>query len=322
MIFVTGATGFVGSYLCEFLIQKGYKIKASKRPNSIIPHQLVKYRYEIEWVDVDLLDYFSVYEALSNCKAVFHCAAMISFDPKMKKEMWKSNVDVTKNLVDACLEFPDIYLCMVSSIAAVGEAKAGNLIDENCRWVYHKTESDYSITKFEAEREVWRGINEGLSASIVNPSVILGYDERRKGSMFFIDQIQKGLKYYTDGVVGFVDVQDVVECMVMLYEKGIVNERFILNAENLSYKSFFEIIATALNKPIPNKRISKRTLTFVSIILSIVGMFTSKRNPLSKYTIQSAYKKLYFSNDKITKTLDFRFINVKESVLRMIKENQ
>jgi dihydroflavonol-4-reductase len=316
MVFVTGATGFLGSYVCLYLIEKGYKIKASKRANSTIPSFLQKHTKEIEWLNIDLLDFFEMKEALQDCDAIFHCAAMVSFYESDKKQLWKSNVDCTHNLVNVCLELPNIHFIHVSSIAAVGDAKPGALIDENCRWVHKKISSDYAITKFEAEREVWRGIHEGLNAVIVNPSVILGFDERELGSMKLIHQIKNGLKFYTSGSTGFVDVNDVANCMIMLFEQKISGQRFILNSENKTFKELFDLIALRLNKKAPHIYIKKSVLMFIT---RIVQLFNNK-HVLNKYTVRSAYHKSYYSNQKITQALKLPFIPVEKSIDNMLNK--
>lgn len=314
MIFVTGATGFLGSKLCELLIEKGYRIKASKRETSVIPEILKKYNSQIEWVNVDLLDYEDVYNALSNCKALFHCAATVSFNPKHKQELWNNNVNITANIVNVALEFKDLYFMHVSSIAAIGNAKNDELIDENCRWIYTKKSSDYSVTKFEAEREVWRGITEGLNACIVNPSIILGYDASGKGSMKMINLIKSGLKYYTTGIVGFVDVQDVANCMILLYEKKVTSERFIINSENLSYKQIFEIIAKTFNVKAPHIAVNETILKLMAYFLKLISIFTGKSPKISLSTANTAYKRLEYSNHKIVKTLEYKFIPISQSI--------
>jgi dihydroflavonol-4-reductase len=316
MVFVTGATGFLGSYVCLYLVEKGYKIKASKRAHSTIPSFLQKHANNIEWLDIDLQDFFEVQDALENCEAIFHCAAMVSFNEGDKKLLWKTNVDITHNLVNVCLEHANIHFIHVSSIAAVGDAKPGAQIDENCRWVHKKTSSDYAITKFEAEREVWRGIHEGLNAVIVNPSVILGYDERNLGSMKFIDQLKNGLKFYTSGCTGFVDVNDVAKCMINLYEQKITGQRFILNSENITYKELFETIAKKLNRKAPNVLIQKSLLMFLT---RIIQLFNSK-HPLNKYTVRSAYHQSYYSNHKILQVIPINFIPVEISIDHMLNK--
>lgn len=314
MVFVTGATGFLGSYLCLYLSQKGYTIKASKRNTSKIPSILQ--HIPIQWVDVDLLDFFALKDEIEGCEAIFHCAAKVSFKDSDKKSIWKNNVDVTSNIVNVALELDNIHLIHVSSIAAVGEAKPGKLIDESCRWVFKKGDSDYSITKFEAEREVWRGIHEGLKAVIVNPSVILGYDERELGTMGFIHQIKNGLKFYTTGVKGFVDVSDVAKCMVALHEQKIHSERFIITAGNYSFKELFETIALQLNKKAPSILVKK---WMMKIAVNIIQLF-NKNHPLNRHTIQSAYSISEYSNKKILDVVPINFITLETSIHNMVNK--
>ena len=140
MVFVTGATGFLGSYVCLYLIEKGYKIKASKRENSTIPSFLQKHTNEIEWLNVDLLDFFEMKEALQDCDAIFHCAAMVSFLQKHRETMMKINVEGTANVVNIALQCGVETLCHVSSIAALGRAKGDSRIDETSKWSESKAE--------------------------------------------------------------------------------------------------------------------------------------------------------------------------------------
>lgn len=318
MIFVTGASGFLGSYLCEQLAIKGFQIKAAKRSSTSIPKKLLAYEKNITWVEVDLLDFDEVSDAIKDVDAIFHCAAIVSFNPKLKIELWRTNVDVTSNLVNAALQFPEIYFMHVSSIAAVGDAKPNKLIDEDCRWVFHKHSSDYSITKFESEREVWRGMHEGLKACIVNPSIILGYDERYKGSMKLISFAKKKLPFYTAGTVGYVDVQDVVNIMIELYHWQIVNERYILNSENCSYKQIFDILAQKMGHKPAKIELGSKTLFLLAWLFKFLSIFSSKSPLISLSTAKTANKKLEYSNDKIRKLLNYNFIRVENSLEMML----
>lgn len=316
MVFVTGATGFLGSYVCLYLAQQGYKIKASKRKHSKIPTFLQELNSQIEWVEVDLLDFFELKDILTDCEAIFHCAAFVSFAEQDKKLLWKSNVDITSNIVNVALDLGNIHLIHVSSIAAIGEAKPEKLIDESCRWVFNKKESDYAITKFEAEREVWRGIHEGLNAVIVNPSIILGYNENGNGTMGFIDQIKNGLLFYTSGVNGFVDVNDVAKCMIHLFEKKISNERFIISAGNHSFKNLFTIIANKLNKKAPSIFIEK---WLMKITVFFIQLF-NKNHPLNKHTTESAFAISEYNNQKILTVVPITFLSLETSIHNMLNK--
>ncbi|RYE28689.1 MAG: NAD-dependent epimerase/dehydratase family protein, partial [Sphingobacteriaceae bacterium] len=239
MILVTGATGFLGSEVCRQLILAGKNsIRCTKRTASKIPEILIPHQHKITWVEADLLEIDALKEALQGVTQVYHCAALVSFDPSLKKKLIQNNVEGTANLVNLCVE-KGIRLLHVSSIAAVGEGKPGELINENHHLEETPKENAYAISKYESEMEVWRGIAEGLDAVIVNPSLIIGKNAGKQGTGQIFETVRKGLKFYTSGSCGLVDVEDVAKTMILLMESQISNERFIINAENWSYKTLF-----------------------------------------------------------------------------------
>jgi len=320
MILVTGATGLVGSHLIFDLVKKEEKVRALKRKNSdlIFVKALFSSHPElfekIEWMDGDVLDIFSLKEALKGITKVFHCAAMVSFIPSEVEEMMKININGTANLVNLCLENKIEKLCYVSSVAAINRINEDETIDENSQWKISKQNSNYSISKYGAEREVWRGIAEGLNAVIVNPTIIFGPGNWKTGSTAMFPKIWKGLKFYTDGTTGFVDVRDVSKAMILLMESEIHSERFIINAENLNFKKIFDWTAEGLGK-------SKPYIYAYDWIRSIawrgeaLKSFLFNTKPfITKETALAAHKKVYFSNEKIKKAIGMEFISVKKTI--------
>jgi dihydroflavonol-4-reductase len=252
MILVTGATGFLGAELAKELILRGHSIRCTKRGSSTIPPILIPYPAKIEWVEADLMDAFALEAALECITQVYNCAAWVSLKAADKDPMIRTNVTGTGYLVDLCTE-KGIRVVHTSSVAAVGEAKPGELINEN-HHLDPTLESDgYAISKLESEMEVWRGIAEGLDAVIVNPTIIIGPSAGIEGSGQIFETVRKGLKFYTKGTMGFVDVQDVAKCMIALMESGISGERYIINAENRPYQQLFTEIANCLGVPAPAK---------------------------------------------------------------------
>ncbi|MEO5570985.1 MAG: NAD-dependent epimerase/dehydratase family protein [Bacteroidia bacterium] len=320
MILVTGGTGLVGSHLIFDLVLKGEKVRALKRKNSDI--SFVKHLFsshsdlfnKIEWVDGDLLDTFLLQEAINGISKVYHCAAMVSFVPDEAEEMMKININGTANIVNLCLEHNIAKLCYVSSVAAINRINEDETIDENSQWKISKQNSNYSISKYGAEREVWRAIAEGLNAVIVNPTIIFGAGNWKTGSTALFPQIWKGLKFYTDGTTGFVDVRDVSKAMILLMESEIHSERFIISAENLNYKKIFDWIAEGLGKPKPfiyaygwMRSVAWRT--------EALKKFLFKTKPfITKETAFAAHKKVHFSNEKIKKAIGLKFIPIQKSV--------
>ncbi len=319
MILVTGGTGLVGGHLLQALVQQQKPIRAIIRPNAQVPIPLVPYAHQIEWVEADLLDYDAIEQAMNGCTHVYHCAAKVSFDPKDKKEIWQTNVQGTAHIVNAALFLGIQKLLYVSSIAAIGEAKAGMLIDESCQWVYDTGISDYSVSKFEAEREVWRGITEGLDAVIVNPSVILGYDQKQAGAMSLLKVVNAKAYFYPEGSIALVYVVDLCRAMIQLMDSTIVAERFIISAENKSYQDFFALIAKIKNtKPLAIRLRNSWSNAIISVLQLYTFLF-NKSTLLSKFTLRASQKNHIFNNQKLIQALSFNYTPIEEVLEIMIK---
>ena len=233
MILVTGATGFLGTELILQLTAQNLKVRALKRSKSKIS-DLLNNNDKIEWFVADINEPEILAEAFEGVTQVYHCAAFISFNPKDKPKLLNINIEGTANIVNLCLQY-GTRLVHVSSVAALGDAKKDNLITEKDFWEYDANVHAYAISKYEGEMEVWRGIAEGLNAVIVNPSVIIGKNAGFEGSGAIFKLVKDGLKFYTDGATGIVDVEDVAKCMILLMNSKITAERFILSADNLHF---------------------------------------------------------------------------------------
>lgn len=312
MILVTGATGLLGAELVRQLTDRGLEVRATKRKSSILPFFL-KNNKLISWIDFDLLDFSSLQSALDGVSKVYHCAAMISFQKADKATLFEVNITGTANLVNLCLE-QNIRLLQVSSVAALGEARQGKMIDESCFWEYQPRAQNYALSKYRSEMEVWRGIAEGLDAVIVNPSIILGKNTGYNGSGAFFKTVKNGLKFYTEGSMGFVDVEDVASCMVLLMESQITAERFIINAANWPYKDLLSQIAGGFKLKAPSIKLSSKMMRVAWRLAKIKSLLTGKPANLTKETAESSIKKLEFSNQKIKNTLNFNFKPIKQSI--------
>src|ERR1700712_4560334 len=153
MILVTGATGFLGSEVAKQLAGNGELIVCIKRSASIIPPMLQPYGQQIKWVDADVLDIFALEDAMQGVTQVYHCAAIVSFNPADNRAMIKTNVEGTANVVNACIQ-NNARLVHVSSVAALGEAKPGQLINENNHLEDTLHSDGYALSKYEGEMEV------------------------------------------------------------------------------------------------------------------------------------------------------------------------
>jgi dihydroflavonol-4-reductase len=324
MIAVTGGTGLIGSHLLFDLTSKGYKVRAMKRPASDVNKIMKTFSYYtdkpetlfemINWVEGDILDLVSLEEFFEDVDTVYHAAAFVSFNPANKKNLFRNNIYGTANVVNACLAKGVSKLCHVSSVAALGHSTEGFEADENLIWSPEKHRSYYSISKFHSEMEVWRGIEEGLPAVIVNPSLVLGPGSWYHGSSSIFSTLYKGLRFYPPGTTGFVDVRDVTKAMIMLMESNISGERYILNSENCSFKTVFQQISSEFKRPIPAVEVKPWMGTLAWQAAWLKGMITGKHSEISRETIASGFSKVFYSNDKIKKLLDFSFIPIEKSI--------
>jgi dihydroflavonol-4-reductase len=328
MIFVTGATGLVGSHLILSLLLKGQPVRALKRKGSDIErvkkifnwytHQAEELFNRIEWVEGDILDYFSIEKALQEVEIIYHCAALISFDNRQKKNIIRNNVEGTANMVNAALNSGVKRFCHLSSISALGSKMNGKTVTEDSSWVSTGKNSVYAVSKFHSETEVWRGVEEGLEAVVVHPSVIIGPGNWKSGSGRFFDMVYSGLPFYTPGITGYVDVRDVVDAMILLTDKinfdKAKNRKFLLSAENLEYRKFLEMIADALHKSGPKFRAGYILLHLAKLTSLVVTAFSGKEVYLSNETISSALRKNYFDGSRISTLFGFRYRPVKEAI--------
>lgn len=315
MIFVTGGTGFIGKYLLQELVRQEEPVRVLTR-NSSVGRRLLPENIStrIDWVEGDVLDIVSLEEAMQGCNKVYHCAGFVSFLSKDKKQLHQINVTGTAHVVNAALNKGIVKLLHVSSIAALGRTSTEKYINEKTTWQDSPLNSEYAISKYLAEMEVWRGMAEGLNAVIVNPSVVLGAGDWKQGTCKFFSDVYKGMPAYTEGINGFVDVHDVVKLMLLLMNSNYQNERFILNGENASYKDLLFSIADALKKKRPAIKASRVLADAAWRISGIQSLLTGTKPLITKETARIATQKFYYDNTKIKTKLGFQFTPFNETV--------
>lgn len=316
MVLVTGANGLVGSHLIITLLAQGKQVKALYHTNHAdINHQ------NLTWQQGDILDIIDLEEIFSGIKQVYHCAAIVSFNPNDKQLLHKTNVEGTANVVNACLQAGVQKLLYVSSVATLGRAGVSEAISENNKWIEGNHNSEYAKSKYLAEMEVWRGIGEGLNAVIINPSIILGCSDWTKGSAAIFKNAYNEFPWYTNGTNGFVDVQDVVTIMTKLMDSDINAQRFIISAYNLSYQVLFTTIANAFHKKPPHKLVTPFLAEVVWRIEALKAKFTGSKPLLTKETARTAQQNITYNNSKLQEALpDFKYTAINSSIERICKE--
>ncbi len=311
---VTGGTGLLGTHLILALHQQGIKPRAIYR--SQIP-EIIKDK--ADWIEGDILDVVSLEELLKDVQQIYHVAGFVSFHSKDRRKLFSINVEGTANIVNACLKAGVKKLLHVSSVSAMGRIRKGALINETMQWNEETSNSEYGRTKYLGEMEVWRGIGEGLNAVIVNPTIIFGeHNDWTKGSMNIFRNIFKGFPWYSTGGSGFTDAADVAKAMIALMQSDISAERFLVTAENKTYRDLFFMIADAFGKKRPHKKVTPFLAAMVWRIEKLKSFFTGKDPLVTKETAKTSLALVEMDNSKLQKALPaFQYRSLEQSIQRI-----
>ncbi len=311
MILVTGGAGLLGKELIVQLLEQGKKVRAiyNKTPLAAF------HSSNLEQLQCNILDVVGLEEVMQGVEQVYHCAAIVTFNPKRKQEMFKINIEGTANVVNAALEAGIKKMVHVSSVAALGRIRENIPINESMNWTEETSNSNYGQSKYLAELEVWRGIGEGLDAVMVNPVVILGAGDWDSGSSKIFQSVYNEFPWYTEGTTGFVDVRDVVNAMMQLMDSNITSQRFIISAETRSFKEVFNLIAKAFGKKAPHKIVTPLITKIVWRLEALKSFFTKQDPLITRETAKTAMAKVNFDNSKLKKYLpDFTYRPIEETI--------
>jgi dihydroflavonol-4-reductase len=319
MVLVTGGTGLVGAHLLIHLTEKGEQVRAiyrnleniQKTKSLFSLYQKESLFESIQWIQADILDIPSLENVFTDITHVYHCAAIISFDPKKEDLVRKTNIEGTANIVNFCLTYDIQKLCHVSSIAALGDLAAHQtIITEETEWNPEKLHSDYAISKYGSEMEIWRGQQEGLKVVMVNPGVIIGPGFWNQGSGEIFAKVKKELPFYTKGSSGFVAVTDVVKVMYQLMKSDIQGERYILIGQNIIFKDIQFTIADALKVKRPKYHATPFMMHTISKLDWLFATLFGQKRKLSKASAKSTYSTDLYSNEKAKNALNITFADV------------
>ena len=323
MILVTGGTGLVGAHLLVHILSHSDEnqsmVRATYRTADTIDktkslfdryHKTILFD-RIEWVQADIIDIPALEIAFTGITLVYHCAAFISFDSKDEEKLRKINIEGTANIVNFAIAKGIKKLCHISSTAALGDVlSTETIITEAAEWNPEKKHSDYAISKYGAEMEVWRGQQEGLDVIIVNPGVIVGPGFEDQGSGELIKKVEKGMPYYTLGTTGFIAVTDVATIVYNLMNSTIKNERYTLIAQNIIYRDFLNTVANAIGVKAPKREASPFLIEIAWRIDAVVSWILNRKRKLTQAVAVASYSTNMYSNEKIKTALDYQFLDV------------
>jgi len=321
MIFVTGATGLIGSFLLHELQARGLAVRALHRsaaPIDAFPG--------VEWVQGNILDATLLASAISpEVTHVFHCAGLVSYAPQDEDALLENNVEGTAAIVDACLARPGIRLGYVSSVAALGspaEAKdelltaAPQIVTEKATWDLGASHPAYATSKYLGELEVWRGAAEGLAAVIVNPSVVVGPGDWQRSSTRLLRYAYDEHRFYTKGLLNFVDVRDVVAQLIrlMLDLPLPATERYILNGGTYPLGDFLQDAAIALGRRPPTVAVPDWAAEIIWRLEHGRAILTGARPLITRDTARAGRQHIYYDASKVQQSTGLSFRPLSETI--------
>jgi len=326
MILVTGGTGLVGSHLLLKLLETGNKVRATYRKGSDLKAVVKVFSYyhstleatslyhQIEWIEADLTNIPDLTKAFQNITQVYHCAALISFNSSKSKELRKTNINGTANIVNLAIASKIEKLCYISSISTLDLEIGETQISENFTWYPEKYHSEYAISKHGAEIEVWRASQEGLPVIIINPGVIIGAGFWNDASGLLFTRIDKGLNYHFPKITGFVGVKDVVDLSLRAMNSEITNEQFIAVSENLSFKSVLNLVAQSISKSTPKRELKPWMVTVGWIFQSLGNTLFGTKKQLSSRDHKALFEASYYVNEKSKQKLNFEYTQIQKVI--------
>ena len=320
MIFITGCNGLIGSYVARNLLAQNYYVRALRRSSSDL--SLIKdLESRIEWIEGDINDIGLLEKCLKGVHTVIHTAALVSFSPSEKTTLFKTNVQGTSNLVNVSLKEGVKEFLHISSVAALGRKKNTTHIDENVMWENSSYNTNYAISKYQSELEVWRGMEEGLNVTVVNPSVVLGPGNWNTGSTKIFQYVWNEGKFYTEKEMNYVDVRDVADIVVQLLgNEKAYGRRFILNAGKISYKNFFNKAAEAFHKKAPYVKARLWMGEIAWRLAWLKSLLTGKQSLITKETVRLSQQNFFYNNSKICDFLNFKFRDAEETINWVCRE--
>ncbi len=279
VVAVTGANGVVGSVIVDHLSRNSLTVKKVVRP------------------ETDVLDIAGLMKAFEDVDTVVHSAGFVSFNPREKRQLYDVNVQGTRNVVNASLSAGVKKLIHISSVAAI-----------------ERSVTDYGRSKYLAELEVYRGMEEGLKVSVVNPSVVLAAGDGRRSSSALFGYVWRERKFYTDFNLNYVDARDVADIVARLVREDHNGEKFIATAGTISLSAILREIARRFQKKAPSINVPIGLATIAAGLEELRASITRSEPMATRQSARALREKLIFQNEKVKQVLGTEFHSLEKTL--------
>jgi len=318
LAFVTGATGFVGSHIARVLAEQGADLRLLVRSNSDLRNiQDLK----ADRVTGDLRDAKSLKLAASGCEVIFHVAADYRLWVRDPQEMYRSNVEGTRAILEAARESGARRVVYTSSVATMGFNSNGHLADERSPVSLANMIGHYKRSKFMAEQVAIEAGRSGMDVVVVNPTTPVGERDIKPTptGRIVVDFLKKKFPAYVDTGLNLVDVTECARGHVAALEKGTSGERYILGGENLTLKQILDKLAIITGLPSPKVRVPYVVALATGVVDQIVTGYIRKREPRATIdAVRMGRKKMFVSSGKAARDLGWKIVPVDGALRRAV----
>ncbi|HEY5162618.1 MAG TPA: hopanoid-associated sugar epimerase [Terriglobales bacterium] len=318
--FVTGATGFVGSHVAQALEVAGAELRLLARSTS--PTKLISTLKNSEIVTGDLRDASTYKQALRGCEAVFHVAAdyrLWTRNAADAMEMYRSNVEGTRGLIDAARQAGVKRIVYCSSVATMGFRSDGSVVDEETPVTLEEMIGHYKRSKFVAEQVALEAGKKGDDVVIVNPSAPVGEQDVKPTptGRIIVDFLKKKFPAYVDTGLNVVDVREVARGHVLAYERGKPGERYILGGENLTLKQILDKLSATTGIPAPKVKLPYVFALAAGVFDTVfTGQVRGKEPRVTIDAVRMGRKKMWVRSSKAERELGYKVVPVEDALRR------
>ena len=316
--FVTGATGFVGSHVARFLAGQGAELRLLVRPSSITANLE---GVAGERVTGDLREPESLRKAMAGCEAVFHVAADYRLWAPEPHEMYRSNVEGTRNIIHLAQQTGVRRVVYTSSVATMGFTPNGRLADESSPVGLGEMIGHYKRSKFQAEQLALEAGRSGADVVVVNPTTPVGEQDIKPTptGRIIVDFLKRKFPAYVDTGLNLVDVAEVARGQVAALEKGRRGERYILGGENLTLKQILDKLAAITGLPSPRVKLPYAVAMATGILdTAVTGLLLRREPRVTVDAVRMGRKKMFVSSAKAESELGWKIVPVDDALRRAV----
>ena len=319
LAFVTGATGFVGSHVARALAAQGADLRLLVRSGSDLRNIQ---ELQAERVMGDLRDAVSLKKAVAGCDVVFHVAADYRLWVRDPDEMYRSNVEGTKAILEAARESKVRRVVYTSSVATMGFQSNGHLANEESPVSLANMIGPYKRSKYMAEELAIRAGNSGMDVVVVNPTTPVGERDIKPTptGRIVVDFLKKKFPAYVDTGLNLVDVAECAQGHIAALEKGRSGERYILGGENLTLKQILDRLADITGLPSPKIKVPYVVALATGVVDQVVTGYIRNREPRATIdAVRMGRKKMFVSSGKAEHDLGWKTVPVNAALRRAVE---